>query len=287
MPPEPLVSIITAVHNGARTIAATLASVDAQTESRWEHLIVDDGSDDETAAIVAAAADTRRCYERQPHGGVSVARNRAIERARGTFLLFLDDDWLLPAGAARAPRPSGGVPVVRSERVRWARLHRRRSADQHVLGPPRTQPAAGMLAGLLLDPGLVAPPLSAMVRASIVAHTTSASRRRSACARTRSSDRDRAARSSSPSTSSRSATAGIPAAQPCARHATRRAQHEQLPPACSPPRTLPTAGTGPRAVSACGVDRGARRPHRRASPTDRLQPPFAACRPPRGRGSSA
>lgn len=169
MPPEPLVSIITAVHNGARTIGAMLASVDAQTESGWEHLIVDDGSSDETAAIVAAAADPRRYYERQPHGGVSVARNRALERARGTFLLFLDaDDWLLPHALRAhldhlAAYPSCGVSV----------------SDGHFCtddGRPITTfsarrgpvPTAGMLAGLLVDSGLVAPPLSAMVRASIV-----------------------------------------------------------------------------------------------------------------------
>ncbi len=64
--------------------------------------MVDDGSRDDTAAIVEAlaATDPRVVLLRQPeNGGVSAARNRALEAARGEWIAFVDaDDRLLPGG---------------------------------------------------------------------------------------------------------------------------------------------------------------------------------------------
>ncbi len=93
------VSIIMPAYNAAATIAETLDSVLVQTHTAWEVLVVDDGSQDETAAIVTeyAARDGRIRFIRAPHEGGGAARNRGIAAARYAWLLFLDaDDWILP-----------------------------------------------------------------------------------------------------------------------------------------------------------------------------------------------
>ena len=92
----PLVSIIIPAFNAGRTLRETLESAARQS---WEHLeiiIVDDGSTDQTARIARAfcAVDKRAKLISQPNGGVSVARNRAIEEARGEWIAPLDADDL-------------------------------------------------------------------------------------------------------------------------------------------------------------------------------------------------
>lgn len=98
---RPQFSVITAVLNGERTIRRTLASVAAQSGATWEHLIVDNGSTDRTAAVIAEASDARVRYHRIELRNRSMARNLGIELARGEYLLFLDaDDWLLDGALA-------------------------------------------------------------------------------------------------------------------------------------------------------------------------------------------
>jgi peptidoglycan/xylan/chitin deacetylase (PgdA/CDA1 family)/2-polyprenyl-3-methyl-5-hydroxy-6-metoxy-1,4-benzoquinol methylase len=95
------VSVIIPTHNAAGTTHETLESLLAQTSNRWEAIIVDDGSSDDTAAVAAAFVakpDARIRYVRQEQNGVSAARNAGVERARFDWLLFLDaDDWVLPS----------------------------------------------------------------------------------------------------------------------------------------------------------------------------------------------
>ena len=88
------VSIITPCYNGARFIRSTLASALAQTHRPLEVIVVDDGSTDESAAIAESMGPPVRVI-RQANQGESVARNRALEEARGTHVLFLDADDLL------------------------------------------------------------------------------------------------------------------------------------------------------------------------------------------------
>jgi glycosyltransferase involved in cell wall biosynthesis len=96
----PIVSIITPFHNAARWLPEALATVRAQTLSDWEQILVDDGSSDNSVAIVEVAAieDMRFRLLRMPrNGGPSAARNLALDAARGRFLAFLDaDDLWLP-----------------------------------------------------------------------------------------------------------------------------------------------------------------------------------------------
>jgi len=97
---RPLVSIVMPTFNNAATIARAVESVIAQTYSRWELIVVDDGCVDDTPSVVRRYATTlgdQLRYARQPHGGASAARNLGSDLARGRFLAFLDaDDEFLP-----------------------------------------------------------------------------------------------------------------------------------------------------------------------------------------------
>ena len=90
-----LVSIITPAYNSAKFIAETIYSVQNQTHVNWEMIIVDDGSSDETVAIVQAFIDKDKriqCYKLAQNSGPAVARNFAIEKAKGAFMTFIDAD---------------------------------------------------------------------------------------------------------------------------------------------------------------------------------------------------
>lgn len=95
----PQFSIVVPCYNSTATILETLQSVLAQTYHDFEIIVVDDGSLDDGAEKVAqlAAGEARLTLIRQSNGGVSRARNTAIERARGKLIAFLDaDDWWDP-----------------------------------------------------------------------------------------------------------------------------------------------------------------------------------------------
>jgi GT2 family glycosyltransferase len=89
-----MVSIITPAFNAARFVRQTLDSARAQTFTDFELLVADDGSTDETAAIVHAYTqrDARIRLIRRSHQGVCAARNSAITEARGQLLALLDSD---------------------------------------------------------------------------------------------------------------------------------------------------------------------------------------------------
>lgn len=92
---EALVSIITPTFNSANYIAETIASVQNQTYSNWEMIIVDDGSSDETENIVALIIENDKriqFYKLDQNSGPAVARNTAIEKAKGLFMTFIDAD---------------------------------------------------------------------------------------------------------------------------------------------------------------------------------------------------
>lgn len=92
-----LVSIITPAYNAAAYIAETIESVLAQTYTNWEMLIANDCSKDNTSEIVQsyAAKDKRiKLINLKQNSGAAVARNTAIQNAKGRYIAFLDSDDL-------------------------------------------------------------------------------------------------------------------------------------------------------------------------------------------------
>lgn len=88
----PLYSIIIPLYNKERQIARTLDSVLAQSVTDFEVIVVDDGSKDRSSEIVKGYSDPRIRYIWKENGGVSSARNRGIQEAKGEWILFLDAD---------------------------------------------------------------------------------------------------------------------------------------------------------------------------------------------------
>lgn len=90
-----MISIILPTFNRADVIGRAIKSVQAQTFTDWELIIVDDGSTDDTAMVVRDL-DPRIRYIYQDNKGVSSARNTGLDQSRGQYIAFLDsdDEWL-------------------------------------------------------------------------------------------------------------------------------------------------------------------------------------------------
>ena len=113
----PRVSVIIPFHNSARTLAATLDSLQQQTMPHWEGLLVDDASTDGSAALARgrAAIDPRlRLIKASRNLGPAGARNLGISAARARFVACLDSDdlWRPEKLAAQLPVLESGVPLV-------------------------------------------------------------------------------------------------------------------------------------------------------------------------------
>ncbi len=91
----PLVSILMPCYNAEPWLAAALQSVVAQTWPRWEAIVVDDGSNDNSLAIARQFESPRVKVLQQTNSGAAAARNRAYEICQGDFIQYLDADDLL------------------------------------------------------------------------------------------------------------------------------------------------------------------------------------------------
>lgn len=92
-----LISIMMPAYNAAAFIGRAIESILAQTAHNWELIIVNDGSQDDTAVVVAQYPDPRIKLIQQPNGGEAAARNTALQHVSGAYLAFLDaDDEFLP-----------------------------------------------------------------------------------------------------------------------------------------------------------------------------------------------
>lgn len=96
---EELISIITPTYNCGKFISETIKSVQAQTYKKWEMIIVDDCSKDNTEEIVLEFIknDKRIKYHKlKNNSGAAVARTIAMDLAKGSYMAFLDSDdiWI-------------------------------------------------------------------------------------------------------------------------------------------------------------------------------------------------
>ena len=89
-----MISIIVPIYNAEAYLPACIESVQAQTVSDWQLLLVDDGSTDGSLGIAQAyaAKDKRIVVLQAVHGGQSAARNKGLEQAKGEYIAFLDAD---------------------------------------------------------------------------------------------------------------------------------------------------------------------------------------------------
>ena len=91
----PDISVVVPTRNRSRLLAVTLRSALAQRGIDFEIIVVDEASSDDTQAVIGSFNDPRiRAIRHDTPQGVSAARNRGIDEARGAWLAFLDDDDL-------------------------------------------------------------------------------------------------------------------------------------------------------------------------------------------------
>ncbi|MGL5058218.1 MAG: glycosyltransferase family 2 protein [Fusobacteriaceae bacterium] len=86
------ISVIMATYNRSKTIQKAIDSVLSQTFKNFELIIIDDGSTDNTMEVIQNISDSRIVYYSKENGGQSSARNYGIKRAKGKYIMFLDDD---------------------------------------------------------------------------------------------------------------------------------------------------------------------------------------------------
>lgn len=101
---QPLISVVIPVWNGAPYLEKCLTSILSQSVTDLEIIVVDDGSKDDTWAILTrmAAEDARIQPVHQDNAGASVARNTGLERCRGKYVRFVDCDDAVPEGSFAA-----------------------------------------------------------------------------------------------------------------------------------------------------------------------------------------
>ena len=97
--PEPFFSIITPVYNGAAFLPDLIASVQAQTFSDYEHIIIDDGSTDDgaTIGVLEAVDDSRIHWWTRANRGQYATQNEGIQAARGRWIVVIAADDILAA----------------------------------------------------------------------------------------------------------------------------------------------------------------------------------------------
>ena len=98
--PNALVSVIVPCFNYGRFLPDSIASVQEQTHTNWECIIINDGSTDDTTGVAErlAGEDTRIKVIHQENHGPSSARNRGLDVALGQYIQFLDADDLIAPG---------------------------------------------------------------------------------------------------------------------------------------------------------------------------------------------
>jgi glycosyltransferase involved in cell wall biosynthesis len=98
----PKLTCITTTYNEGRALHTSVRSILGQSFGDFEYIIVDDGSSEETKAILDTLDDPRLLVIKQANDGLSSARNKALEQATGDYICFLDADDCRPNWAFAA-----------------------------------------------------------------------------------------------------------------------------------------------------------------------------------------
>ena len=143
---RPMLSLVVPVYNVAAYLRQCLDSLQAQTKLVDEIIAVDDGSTDDSPAILAEYA--RRLPQmrviRQENGGLSAARNTGMRQARGKYLAFVDSDDFLAADAYRLPLERAETEQLDMVIFNASYHYEGRAADRPVLeGISRTGVISG------------------------------------------------------------------------------------------------------------------------------------------------
>lgn len=144
----PLFTVVMPVHNRATLVGASISTVMAQQFEDWELIVVNNGSSDNTAEAVAAAAkgDQRVRLIELTEANRSAARNAAIAEARGTWICFLDsDDFYEPNHLSTIAEAIAAMPKVSAFATRINRSAARR-ADQRWVSQKKLWTLADVLA---------------------------------------------------------------------------------------------------------------------------------------------
>jgi glycosyltransferase involved in cell wall biosynthesis len=129
---RPTFSIVVPVRDGAKVIARCVDSIIAQTTSDWELIVMDAASTDGTQAILARYGDKITYWESEPDRGICHAWNKAIERSRGMWVIFLGaDDRLASDGILSRARDM--LPEGRDTGVAYGTVELEDAAG-HVVG---------------------------------------------------------------------------------------------------------------------------------------------------------
>jgi len=149
----PYFSVVIPLYNRAGIIASTIASVQEQTFQDFEIMVVDDGSSDNPAPVIAALGDSRIRYVHQANAGANTARNHGIDEARGRYVALLDsDDKFLPHHLMAAKAVLDAAPDL----VVYAKIIVDRGNGTRFTKPPRALgPDEHMATYLMCDRGFV------------------------------------------------------------------------------------------------------------------------------------
>jgi len=95
MTSKPLISVIVAVYNGAKTLQRCIDSVSSQTYLNYELIIIDGGSTDGTIDVIKSNQDKITYWKSEPDNGIYHAWNKALGHSKGEWIIFLgSDDYL-------------------------------------------------------------------------------------------------------------------------------------------------------------------------------------------------
>jgi glycosyltransferase involved in cell wall biosynthesis len=158
----PTVSAVVTTYNYGRFLPDALDSVLGQSHRELEIVVIDDGSTDDTAAVVRRYADRGVRYVRRPHGGAGRARNAGLEVTSAPLVAFLDaDDAWLPDRVE-----AGLAHLARHPELALVAAHAYACDEQlrpTAVVPAATREKGHMLEQLLVD-NVVLNPSSVLVR---------------------------------------------------------------------------------------------------------------------------